>query len=352
MKQPDLTQPLMTWYDAAKRVLPWRLHPDPYHIFISEIMLQQTRMETVLPYFERFVKQVPNFQTLASIDEDELYKLWQGLGYYRRAANLKKAAQMVIKDYGGILPASYSELLKLPGIGEYTAGAIASTAFQQSVIAVDGNVKRVIARLKGIHESVSDPLIDRLIKTVVMDLMPQNRPGDYIQALMELGALVCLPSGSPHCDLCPWQSHCVTNLAKDFDLVPLKVAKTARKSEQKTILILQYLDTVYLHKRPSKGLLSHLWEFLTLDGQLSLEEVKQYVSSRGFAWDNITVLPIRKHVFSHIEWQMVGFLVRLSAPVALLEGLFVFLEELTAHYSIPSAFQGYLDDFLSTRNSG
>ena len=244
----DLSGSLLHWYDYNKRILPWRENKDPYRIWISEIMLQQTRVEAVKPYFDRFMEVLPTVYDLAKVDDDRLMKLWEGLGYYNRARNLKAAAQTIVEEYGGQLPADYDKLLSLKGIGMYTAGAIGSIAFELQVPAVDGNVLRVLTRLWG---DDSDILKDKTKKAMgrrVMEFMPEDRPGDFNQALIELGATVCVPNGQPLCDQCPWDTVCKAYKEDLIDQLPVKTPKKARRIEHKTVFLLECGEQVAIHK--------------------------------------------------------------------------------------------------------
>ena len=243
----DLSGSLLHWYDYNKRILPWRENKDPYRIWISEIMLQQTRVEAVKPYFDRFMEVLPTVYDLAKVDDDRLMKLWEGLGYYNRARNLKAAAQTIVEEYGGQLPADYDKLLSLKGIGMYTAGAIGSIAFELQVPAVDGNVLRVLTRLWG---DDSDILKDKTKKAMgrrVMEFMPEDRPGDFNQALIELGATVCVPNGQPLCDQCPWDTVCKAYKEDLIDQLPVKTPKKARRIEHKTVFLLECGEQIAIH---------------------------------------------------------------------------------------------------------
>ena len=196
-----IVKPLLAWYDKGRRILPWRESPTPYHVWVSEIMLQQTRVEAVKPYYDRFMQELPDIEALAKVDEEKLLKLWEGLGYYNRARNLKKSAEKIVIDYEGQMPDSYEELVKLTGIGSYTAGAIASIAFGKPYPAVDGNVLRILARLRLDERDILDAGVKRAVETELLQVIPKDRPGDFNQALMELGAVVCVPNGMPKCDI-------------------------------------------------------------------------------------------------------------------------------------------------------
>ena len=272
---------LLTWYDKSRRSLPWREEPTPYRVWVSEIMLQQTRVEAVKPYFARFMERLPDIEALAEVDDDELLKLWEGLGYYSRARNLKAAAQQIVTEYGGEMPSDYRELLKLKGIGSYTAGAVSSIAFKQPNPAVDGNVLRVIARLLEDDSDISDQSVKKRVEDDLRPVMPKDRPGDFNQALMELGATVCLPNGAPKCSNCPWQEFCLVGLHGTWQQYPQKAAKKARTIEDKTILVIRTSRQVVLRKRPKKGLLAGLYEFPAMDKKASLEEVREWLKKQG-----------------------------------------------------------------------
>ncbi len=221
----NIVPALLDWFYTNRRILPFREDPTPYHVWLSEIMLQQTRVSAALPYYERFLAALPDIPALAGCEEEKLHKLWEGLGYYSRVRNLQKAAKIVCAQYGGQLPADYNALLALPGIGEYTAGAIASISFGLPVPAVDGNVLRVFARLYNDPRLVTDPQVKREFTARVMEHQPPAKAGDYNQALMELGALVCLPNGAPKCEVCPLAAQCKGRAAGRAEQLPVKTAK-------------------------------------------------------------------------------------------------------------------------------
>ena len=250
---------LLDWFYENRRLLPFRQEPTPYHIWISEIMLQQTRMTAAVPYYERFIAELPDPAALAACDPDRLRKLWQGLGYYSRAANLQKAARVICEQYGGELPADYDALRALPGIGDYTAGAIASIGFGIPAPAVDGNVLRVFARLYDDDADVTRPETKRLFTRRVCEQQPQDKPGDFNQALMELGALVCLPNGAPQCGVCPLADVCQGRASGRAQSLPVKPAKKPRPELPLTVAVVQSPRGVLLQKRPDKGLLAKLW---------------------------------------------------------------------------------------------
>lgn len=331
----QFNQALFLWYDQSKRILPWRDNPNPYHVWISEIMLQQTRVEAVIPYFHRFIQAVPTIKDLAYIEDDKLNKLWEGLGYYSRVRNLKKAAIKMIEEYDGLIPNNQKDLESLPGIGSYTSGAILSIAFDKPYTAVDGNVLRVFARILGNTNNIKDPAVKTEIKSVVSTLLPDRRNGDYNQALMEIGATVCKPNGIPDCMNCPLKLFCIAYNKDLLDKIPMKQVKKKRRQEEKTIFILNFNNTFALDQRPNKGLLAGLYQFPNAVGHLNnLEVQKRYPNS-------ISIRPIAssKHIFSHIEWNMRGFYIELSKPIDSM--LFVSKEEMETKYSIPTAFKTY-----------
>ena len=301
--------PLMEWFQENARILRWRSEPRPYYVWISEIMLQQTRVEAVKGYFDRFIESLPDIQALAECPEEKLLKLWEGLGYYNRVRNLQKAARQIIEDYEGKLPDSYEKLQKLPGIGSYTAGAIASIAYGKPAPAVDGNVLRVLKR----------------------------------QALMELGATVCLPNGKPSCENCPVESLCRIAGTKEWQEIPVKPAKKSRKIEERTVFVISQGERVGLCKRPEKGLLAGLWELPNTERKLSPEEAGQFLEETlGIEAVELLSLGEAKHIFSHVEWRMVGYAVKVAeyakvrSPIRMVTG-----QELEKEYSLPSAFEAY-----------
>ncbi|HYE67912.1 MAG TPA: A/G-specific adenine glycosylase [Anaerovoracaceae bacterium] len=314
MNLSKIVSPLLKWYDSHARILPWRENPEPYAVWISEIMLQQTRVEAVKPYFDRWMKAFPNLSSLANATEAEVMKLWEGLGYYSRVRNIHRTARIVLEKYGGRLPSSFEELLGLPGIGEYTAGAVGSIAFQLPVPCVDGNVLRVVTRLTAETSDITVAATKKLLTDWVREIIPEKRPGDFNQAMMELGATVCLPNGLPKCEQCPVASICEARLQNRIIEFPVKSGKPSRKIEEKTVLILldntKAMSNAALRKRPETGLLAGLWEFPNFEGALSEVEVRQMLKSSGLNASSLVKLKNAKHIFSHIEWHMTGYLVK------------------------------------------
>lgn len=335
-----IVAPLLNWYDQGHRDLPWRAYPTPYRVWVSEIMLQQTRVQAVLGYFTRWMETLPDVRTLAKADESVYLKLWEGLGYYSRVRNLHRAAVEVCEKYGGELPADYDALLSLPGIGEYTAGAIASIACGIAVPAVDGNVLRVAARLDNDFTPITDMAFKKRTRTRFADLMPVDRPGDLNQSLMELGAMICLPNGAPLCGDCPVQHLCLGYHHGNATLLPLRAAKKARRIENRTVLLLRHDLLVGLTQRPSSGLLAGLWELPALEGHLSPDEIRQTLAARGWKVSSLLSLRPAKHIFTHVEWHMNGYYIELANQPK--ELTFVSTSALRAEYALPSAFRAFL----------
>jgi A/G-specific adenine glycosylase len=337
-----IVEPLLDWFEENARVLPWRSEPQPYRVWVSEIMLQQTRVEAVKPYFERFMKKLPSVQALAECEEEPLLKLWEGLGYYNRVRNMQTAAQTVMAEYGGELPKDYEALLKLKGIGSYTAGAIASIAYQIPVPAVDGNVLRVITRVSGDTSDIMKQSVKTEMERILLAVIPQDRPGAFNQALMELGATVCVPNGQPLCEKCPWNTFCRARLEDRIGDIPVKTKQKARRIEDKTIFVIKQQDHVILNKRPKKGLLAGLYELPNTEGKLSEEEALAWVKAQHLKPLKIKKLEDAKHIFSHVEWHMTGYEVWIDELEEDVSGmLYVELTEARENYPIPTAFSAY-----------
>ena len=256
-----LPVPLLEWFRDNARQLPWRDEPTPYHVWLSEIMLQQTRVAAVLDYYRRFLIEAPDVAALAALTENRLMKLWQGLGYYSRARNLQKAAKVIMERYGGQFPADYAAVRALPGVGDYTAGAVCSIAFGQAVPAVDGNVLRVCARLRGDEGDITTSQMKRKVTRDLERVIPVHAAGTFNQALMELGATVCLPNGAPLCTRCPARDFCAALAQGRVDELPVKAPKRPRRMEERTVWLIFRQNRVALRRRPARGLLAGLWEF-------------------------------------------------------------------------------------------
>ena len=348
MKQQELTTenvlatlpgPLLAWYRANARDLPWRHTQDPYRIWVSEIMLQQTRVAAVLGYYARFLTAFPSVEALANAPENHLMKLWEGLGYYSRARNLQKAAKVVVERGG--FPDTYEGLLKLPGVGDYTAGAIASAAFGRREAAVDGNVLRVVTRLTDCHDDILDPKTKKAVREQVQAIMPEEAADIRVfnQATMELGATVCVPNGPPKCDICPARDFCLGRIRGTAESLPVKRAKKARKIEEKTVFLLLREDKVALRRRPDSGLLAGLWEFPNVEGSLLEETAPAQVAAWGLEPKQWKSKLTAKHIFTHVEWHMTGYTLEVAGdgPEAF---AWVDADGLEAH-AVPSAFARY-----------
>lgn len=339
-KLKSIPSPLLKWYDKNARILPWREAPTPYRVWVSEIMLQQTRVSAVMPYFERFMNELPDVYSLAACPETQLLKLWEGLGYYNRVRNLQKAAKILVEQYHGQLPKDYHALLSLPGIGEYTAGAISSIAYRMPYPAVDGNVCRVIMRILDCHKDIGDAHIKKEISKGLQSLKVK-RIGDFNQALMELGALICVPNGCAKCLFCPILHLCGAYEAKTVEQLPVKSAKVSKKIEERTVLLLIYQERIALTKRNEKGLLANMWEFPNVAGRLNLKEIEDYLQKREIKIETLGGVKKAKHVFTHLIWQMNGIGVQVQKPNDIYE--WVTLEEINRYYPIPSAYRVFHD---------
>lgn len=340
----EIAGPLLAWYDDNARILPWREDASPYRVWVSEIMLQQTRVEAVKPYFERFTSELPGIRELAECPEERLLKLWEGLGYYNRVRNMQKAAQAVMEECGGRMPGDYEKLLKLPGIGHYTAGAVASIAFGIPVPAVDGNVLRVLSRVTMCGDDILKQSVKSRWESELKAVIPKDRPGDFNQALMELGAVICVPNGMPKCGSCPIRELC---MAREHDRIleyPKKSQKKSRKVEDRTVLVIREGERTAICRRPEKGLLAGMYELPNLKGRLSQQEVLDYLKKRKLSPIRIRRLEDAKHIFSHIEWHMTGYLIRVEETEnGESDGLiFVEPEKKEETYPIPSAFGAYM----------
>lgn len=339
----EMVSLIVTWFQKNKRDLPWRNHPDAYRVWVSEIMLQQTRVEAVKPYYERFLRELPTVKDLAEAKEDQLLKLWEGLGYYNRVRNMQKAAQQIMIDYQGQFPDTFEEIRSLKGIGNYTAGAISAFAFGLPKPAVDGNVLRVISRLMGSREDIMKQSVRSKIEEKLEHVIPEGAASDFDQGLIELGALVCVPNGEPKCTECPVAHLCEARKQGMIAEIPVKSKGKSRKMEDKTVLIFKDGEKLAIQKRPSKGLLAGLYEFPNQEGHLTMEEVTAYSKKIGLMPVRIKKLEDAKHIFSHIEWHMSGYEIVVDELEKTNEKAFLFIhpEEIEKKYSIPSAFEAY-----------
>ena len=364
---------LLTWFAKNARILPWRRDPSPYHVWLSEIMLQQTRVEAVKEYYLRFLSVLPDIPSLAAAEEDTFLKLWEGLGYYSRVRNLHRAALVVMEEHGGQLPAAYEDLLALPGIGPYTAAAVASFCYGEKRPALDGNLLRIFARVTGYGEDIlkgpakraAEAFFGGLMEALPEDLSSFSPEGEarqeifrkatpagaFNQALMDLGALICVPNGTPRCGECPWQEDCRARKEGRERELPVRLAKTKKKTEKKTVFLIHYRGAVVLRKRPATGLLAGLYEFPNAEGHLSRREVADFLKEMGIAAVRMKALPPGKHIFTHRIWDMTGYEVYADEWPAFGEQrpkLFLAeKEELVTRWSLPGAFALYRDHLLN-----
>ena len=342
-----VSEPLIQWFEQNRRLLPFRQEPSAYHIWVSEIMLQQTRVSAALPYYERFLAALPDIPALAACEEEKLNKLWEGLGYYSRARNLHRAAQVLVNDCGGEFPNTREKLLRLPGVGDYTASAIASIAFGEPEPAVDGNLLRVAARVGGIAEDIMGARVRKRFRAMLTESIDCERPGEWNQAMMDLGAMICLPNGAPKCEVCPLFDQCLAGQHQTWTEYPFKKSAKPRRIEDRTVLL--FLDGAHtaVRKRPKKGLLAGLYEFPNFDGVLSEQEALEEAEKFGVTPLHIQALPPYKHIFSHVEWHITGYAIKIAGNDVEQEGEekagLIFADAKTAaeRYAIPSAFAEY-----------
>ena len=349
----ETVEPLVEWYRNNRRDLPWRKRMNAYRVWISEIMLQQTRVEAVKPYYERFLQELPDVKALAEVPEDRLLKLWEGLGYYSRARNLKEAAIQIMERYRGKFPETYEEILSLKGIGSYTAGAITSFVYHIPKAAVDGNVLRVVTRVLAYSGDIMKASVKKEIERLVEDVIPVDCPGDFNQGLIELGAVICLPNGEPRCGECPVQQFCLARSRGEQMNYPVKKKAKERRKEDRTVFIFRDENKVAIRKRGAKGLLAGLYEFPNVEGHLTQEEAIRYGNSLGLVPVRVKRLADAKHIFSHVEWNMIGYEIlvdeleremRQPAGSERAEGIiFAGREEIEKKYPVPSAFAVYTE---------
>ena len=335
-----LPSALLPWYEASKRDLLWRKTREPYRVWLSEIMLQQTRVEAVKGYYARFLEALPTVEALANCDDEQLHKLWEGLGYYSRVRNLKKAAQEIMEKYAGHFPQSYEEVLALPGIGDYTAGAVCSICFDAPTPAVDGNVLRVASRLLDDVTPIDLPVQKKKIRDALQEIYPAQA-GDFTQALMELGATLCGPNKKPECETCPCQAFCLGYAHGTAEKLPVKSPKKARRTEEKTVFIFRCDGKYALKKREDTGLLAGLWQFPDVPGKLSLEDAMDAARKLGLQITGVRRQIERSHIFTHIRWDMTGYYFDVKN---LTEDLsWMTTEEITQKAALPTAYRQFWD---------
>ena len=332
------------FYRQCGRPLPWRRDRDPYRVYLAEIMLQQTRVEAVIPYYEKFLSLFPTVEALAACEDELLFKVWEGLGYYSRARNLKRAAMRVVSVYGGSFPDSFDELLTLPGVGKYTAGAVASISFGRAKSAVDGNALRIYTRLFADERSIAEEAFKAEVTRELDEVYPEgDAAADTTQGLMEVGQCFCLPNGAPRCDACPLRVACaVGRKDADYRLFPYKEKKKPRRIHPRTVLLITDGEGFYLRKRPKAGLLAGLWEFPSVEGHLNAEEAVKAASSLGFSVQGALLAVEGKHIFTHLEWHMKSYLVSITKKESE-EFVRATPDEMLEKYAIPSAFRAFLN---------
>ena len=341
---------LLAWYRLNRRSFPWRDTGDPFDVWISEIMLQQTRTEAVIPYFERFKKEIPDIKTLARIEDEKLLRLWEGLGYYSRARNLKKCAVKIMEEHDGKIPADHELLLKLPGIGPYTAGAIMAIGFGKPYAAIDGNVLRVFARYFGIEEDIRSDEVRKKLTEIIEDAYANERIddpefiSDLTQAFMDLGATVCIPNGRPSCERCPLNRDCVAGNGDRTEEIPFRSRNPQRKIVERTLFVIRNAQRFLLQKRPGEGLLAGMYEFIGVDEKMNEDKAKEFLKKEGYDALQIRRLPSSKHIFTHLEWRMDAYEVKIGDfELPLKEREILATRDELEKLAIPSAFQTYID---------
>ena len=332
---------LLPWYENNKRDLPWRRDKEPYHVWLSEIMLQQTRVEAVKGYYARFLDALPNIEALASCDDELLHKLWEGLGYYSRVRNLKKAAIQIMALHDGAFPAKYEDIRALPGIGDYTAGAISSICFGQPRAAVDGNVLRVVSRLTEDATPIDLPARKKAVTTALEAVYPPQC-AEFTQALMELGATLCGPNWAPRCAQCPCRAFCGGARHNSAQRYPVKLPRKGKRVEEKTVFILSCDGRYALEKRPDSGLLAGLWQFPNVPGALDTKAALEAVQEMGLRPRDVRRETRRKHIFTHIVWEMRG----IYLEVAEITDAFTWLtaEQINDFAALPTAFRQFWEE--------
>ena len=339
---PRIAEPLLAWYEKNKRDLPWRRDRDPYHVWVSEIMLQQTRVEVVKDYYLRFIDEIPDYESLSFFTEDRLMNLWEGMGYYRRVFNMPKCAQQIMSEYNGRFPRKHKDVLNLIGVGEYTAGAICSICYGQPTPAIDGNVLRVMARLlEDFRNVLTNPFKMELSVMLGEVYKSVDDCGMLTQALIEIGATVCIPNGAPRCDVCPLADICVSRKSQSQQMLPIRKKYVKRRLEELTMFVFECDGKIAIRRRPSEGLLANMWELPWKTGHYS----EQRAAVQAVAWDchayEIEKMVVRKHVFTHLEWDILGVFMKCRRPSK--RFVWVTPEELEAEYSLPTAFRCVLD---------
>ena len=336
------TEKIVEWYQKNKKDLPWRKDKDPYHIWISEIMLQQTRIEAVIEYYQRFLKHLPDIQSLAEVKEETLLKLWEGLGYYNRARNLKNAAMQIMTEHQGKFPTTYVEMLKLKGIGEYTASAISSICYNEPQVTIDGNVLRVFTRFYNDQRNVDEQKTKKSIRESLQKIIPKES-GDFNQGLMEIGETICIPKGVPKCKICPLKKDCLACHNNTYQELPIRKEKAEKKQENYTILLFQYQDEFAIYQRKQESLLSNLWAFPHLEGFFSKEEIETYLKKQNINYQGIQKRISNTHIFTHKKWHMISYQIELESKENLSQFTWKTISKIKEEYSIPTAYKPFLD---------
>ena len=334
----NLPQALLPWYRENRRDLPWRQDREPYHVWLSEIMLQQTRVEAVKGYYTRFLNMLPTVADLAACDDEVLHKLWEGLGYYSRVRNLKKAAIKIMEEHGGVFPGEYEAIRALPGIGDYTAGAVSSICFDRKTPAVDGNVLRVLSRILEDATPIDLPAQKKKVHDLLKAIYP-DEAGAFTQALMELGATLCGPNWKPKCGECPCKDFCGGALHGTAEQFPVKLPKKEKRVEEKTLFVFSCDGRYALRKRPEEGLLAGLWEFPHVYGKLETEAALAQAEAFGLRPREIRRQTERKHIFTHIRWEMRGIYIEVAEPAG--DFLWFTAQEIEDQAALPTAFRQF-----------
>lgn len=337
------TETIIKWYQKNKRELPWRKDTNPYHIWVSEIMLQQTRIEAVIEYYHHFLEKIPDIETLSIIEDEVLLKLWEGLGYYNRARNLKIAAIQIMKDYQGKFPTKYIEIIKLKGIGEYTASAISSICYNEPQVTVDGNVLRVFTRFYNDTRNIDDLKTKKSIREFLQQIIPKES-GDFNQGLMEIGEVICIPNGVPKCSICPLQKDCLAYQNNTYQELPIRKEKIKKKEENYTILLFQYQDEYAIYQRKEESLLNNLWAFPHLEGFLTLKKLKSYLQEQKIEYQQIQQGIQSTHIFTHKKWNMISYQIKITTKNKLPQYTWKKLSEIKKEYPIPTAYKSFLEN--------
>lgn len=333
----NIATPLLTWYGENKRDLPWRRTKNPYAVLVSEMMLQQTQVNTVIDYYKRFLARFPSFEALAVAEEQDVLALWQGLGYYSRARNLHALAKRVVAEYGGVLPDEAEALRALPGIGDYMCGAVMSIAFEKPLPAVDGNVLRVSTRVLNRHEDITKAKTRKEISAQVAEWMPKNAAGDFTQAMMELGALICKPK-NPSCDTCPLASHCAALAKGTVSVLPVKTPKQKPKTMEYFVVLVTAQDKLLMQRREEKGLLAGMWGLPMVEKRADTD-----IDAVVCGWINKPRrcgkrLGEAVHIFTHRRWEMSVIHYPIEKPMEDVSGTWVAMNELD-RFPVPEAFK-------------